>query len=270
MTTCPEKSILVEDRINRVLTQYRESPKLLHMMRTYLGQVSDALLSICAIPTFFDIDNSVGDQLTLLGKRMGWPRCHCVCNVQPVFGFECDGVTNDFPIAGFCEDGITWADCGPFGTSDICINDDETYRRFLKVRRYQMLSLYDLESLTEAIKIMWGSTAIVLDQGHGRVVIAFGKILSGAEKALLQLYPRVLPVAPGIQVRFHFGSLKVFGFGEGWGGFCDEWQPDGLSLETSSGDDIVTETGVPIMTGPLTRDAEWMCEIDPRPYDCAV
>ena len=263
---------MVEREIDRDLTQYRESPKLLHLIRTYLGQAEKIILSICNLPSFFDIDTAIGDQLTLLGKRLGWPRCHCVCNVQPVFGFACDGVPTKDVITGFCDDNNTWVDCGPFGTSDICINDDEVYRGFLKARRYQMLALFDLESLSTAIQHLFGATATVLDAGVGRVVIAPGRELSAAETALLQIYPRVLPVAPGIRVRFHFGPLKVFGFGDGWGGFCEEWEPDGLPLETADSDLILAATGpdIEILTGSLTRDAEWMCEIDTHPYDCAA
>ncbi len=270
MAECPVPGTLVEGEIDRVLTQYRESPKLLHMIRTYLGHLEQVILAICDLPSAFDIDTAVGDQLTVLGKRLGFPRCHCVCNVQPVFGFACEGTPSIDVIAGFCDDNATWADCGPFGTSDICITDDEMYRGFLRARRYQMLALFNLESLTAAVQNLFGPTATVLDAGVGRVVIAPGRELTAAEMALLQIYPRVLPVAPGIRVRFHFGALKVFGFGDGWGGFCEDWEPDGLPLMVETGDIIVTENDDPIITGPLTRDAEWMCAVDTHPYDCAA
>jgi hypothetical protein len=268
--SCVDKSILVEAEINRVLTQYRESPNLLFLIRTYLGQVADVIQGICNIPEYFDLDTAVGDQLTILGKRLGWPRCHCICVSQPVSGFQCEGVPSEQILAGFCDEGATWADCGPFGISEICLSDDELYRKFLKVRRYQMLNLYDNQSLTEALQTFWGPTAMVLDAQHGRVIIAPGRPLTDQEKAVLQLYPRVLPVAPGIQIRVHFGSTKVAGFGEGWGGFCDPWLPDGALLVTGDGTYLVTEDGVAISTGPLTRDAEWMCAVDVNPYDCAV
>lgn len=270
MSACLDTEAIVEGEINRIGTQYRESPNLLHLMRTYLRQVGAAMEAVCQVPSFFDLDNAVGDQLTILGKRLGWPRCHCVCNIPPVFGFACEGVPSQMIVAGFCDENVTWAACGPFGLSDLCINDDETYRKFLKVRRYQMLSLYDLDSLSEAIKIFWGSTAVVLDAGHGRVVVAPGRDLTATEVALLQLYPRVLPTAPGISIRFHFGPVKVFGFGDGWGGFCEPTFSEGLPLMTEKGDIITTEDGTPIMTGPLTQDAPWMCEVDVNPYDCAV
>lgn len=176
------------------------------------------------------------------------------------------------PVVGFCDDSATWIVCGVSGIGEISIADDEMYRKFLMVRRYQMLALYDLESLTEACRIFWGDTATVLDAGHGRVVIAPGRDLTQAETALLQLYPRVLPVAPGVRIRFHFGPTKVFGFGEGWGGFCeppaDPAEAEGVILITEIGAELVTETGEVLTTGPLNLDAPWMCEVDPHPYDC--
>ena len=227
-----------------------------------------AAQSVCDLPDYFDIETAIGDQLTLVGKRMGWPRCHCICDVQPVFGFLCEGVLEDYPIAGFCDDSVTWVDCGDFGYGDICINDDEMYRKFLKVRRYQMMALFDIDSLNEAVKIFWGEQAMVLDSGHGRVVIAPNRDLTDVEIALLQLYPRVLPMAPGKSVRFHFGDVPVFGFGAGWGGFCEPWEPDGLPISVTGGAVLVDENGAQISTGPLTQASMWMCEFDVHPYDC--
>lgn len=266
--TCPANNELVEQRIDRVLTQYRESPKLLGMMRTYLRQVEIVVQTICDMPSYFDIETAVGDQLTLLGKRLGWPRCHCVCEVPPVFGFVCADVPSAYPIAGFCDANATWSDCGTFGISEICLNDDEMYRLFLKVRRYQMLARYDLASLEEAAKIFWGDTARVLDAGNGRVIVQFGRTLTAAETQVLKLYPRVMPIAPGIKLLFHFGVLRVFGFGEGWGGFCEmEEGSEPFDISTSSGDLWVDDLGNQIVTSPLAL-TEWMCGIDVRPYEC--
>lgn len=269
--TCPEKDTLVEERIDRVATQYRESGLLLFVMRTYLGQVAEALRATCAIPSFFDIETAVGDQLTLLGKRLGFPRRHCICATQPVVGFACEGVPSEYVLAGACEPNATFVDCGVGGFAEIEIADDEVYRGLLLARRYQALGLYDLASLTAAIRHLWGATAIVLDAGAGRVVVAPGRDLTADETALLQIYPRVLPVAPGIRIRFHLGDLTnaVAGFGEGWGHTCSVEFPDGLALTTADGTEITTEDGTPIFAGPLTRGADLMCPIDPKSYDCA-
>lgn len=258
---------MTEQRMDKVLTQYRESPKLLFLIKTYLSKLEEMHLQVDGLPTLFDIDFAIGDQLTILGKRLGWPRCHCVCETQPTFGFQCeDGTSN---VSGFCDGSVTWESCGDFGVGDICISDDETYRKFLKVRRYQMLYRYDSQSLDESLEILFGENAKVLYSGQRRIVITAGRYLEDPEIALLQLYPRILPVALGIQVRFHFykGTRQIFGFGEGWGGFCEELNND-LYLTTEEGDYITTEEGDRIISDAILGDALWMCEFDVKPYDC--
>lgn len=268
MTECPSIPAQVEQRIDEALTEYRESPKLLFLIRTYLKAAAQVHGQICDLPSFFDLDTAVGDQLTLLGKRLGWPRCHCVCTVQPVFGFECTGYIPSQPVAGFCEDNSTWAGCGEFGLGDICINNDELYRRFLRSRVRQAAGLFDRASLEAALKELWGDTAQLLHADNGRVIVAPGRDLDGDEISVLQLYPRVLPVALGVEVRFHFGEPLVFGFGEGWGGFCEPLYPEGTAITTGSGEPILTGDFEEIWTGPLTIGADWMCQIDVKPYSC--
>lgn len=316
MNECLPKDRMIEERIDRILTQYRESPNLLFLARHFLGTAVDALEPVCALPEAFDLDTATGDQLTLIGKRLGWGRCHCICDVEPVFGFDCVDDLNRRPIVGFCEPSSTWENCSTTGVSEVCLADDEIYRRFLKVRVYQFLNRYDLPSFEECLQLFFGPTASVLYAGEGRIVIAPGRDLTDQEILFLQLYPRVLPIALGIRVTFHFGSKRVFGFGEGWGGFmepdtlktqetiafqrtgkvfgfcesedetiggfCEEWAPEGLPIETDIPDLnggfqlLVDENENPIYTGPLKQDAAWlcrsdapwMCEIDVRPYDC--
>lgn len=266
--TCVDQETFVEDGINKVLTQYRESPKLLHVIRTYLRQVWQAQQTICDLPSYFDINTATGDQLTIIGKWMGFPRCHCVCDVQPVFGFACDvQVPGSRPIVGFCEGGV-WLDCATDGISEICITDDEVYRSLLTARGYQMESRYSEDDLTAALRAIFGPQARVMASGYGQVVVAPLRALTDLETAILPIIPRVLPVAPGIVTRWHFGDFAVAGFGTGWGGFCEEWEPDGLPLVTEDGIELVTEDGEPIFTGPLTRGADLLCRFDVKPYSC--
>jgi hypothetical protein len=266
--SCVDQSAFVEDGINKILTQYRESPKLIHVIRTYLRQVWQAQQSICDLPSFFDINTATGDQLTIIGKWMGFPRCHCVCDVQPVFGFACDVlIPGSRPIVGFCEGGV-WLDCATDGISEICITDDEVYRALLISRAYQMDSRYSWADLTTALQAIYGPQARIMAAGHGQVVLAPMRELTDLEAAIMQVVPRVLPIAPGMTTRWHFGTFAIFGFGEGWGGFCEEWQPDGLPLSTQDGAILITEDSEDIMSSALTKDSEWLCRIDVKPYSC--
>lgn len=266
--TCVDGDVFVEERVDRVLTQYRESPKLLHMIRTYVRHVAQAATAVCDLPEYFNLDTATGDQLTIIGKWMGFPRCHCICDVQPVFGFPCEDTTiADRQIVGLCESG-SWLSCTSDGVSEICIEDDEFYRVLLKARSYQMQAKYGWDDLTTAVQEIFGTDAKIMDAGHGQVVIAPFRALSLLEEAALQVIPRALPIAPGISTRWHFGTFEIFGFGEGWGGFCEPWQLDGLPIATEDGEILVTETGEQIITGPLYRDADWLCRIDLKPYSC--
>lgn len=258
--TCPSVKEMVEERIDRILTQYRESPKLLHVLRTYLSSAADLSTLVCDLPEKFDLLTAVGDQLTIVGKRLGWPRCHCSCSVIPVFGFDCEGVVPDQPVTGFCAPNSTWAGCGEFGSSDVCINDDEVYRKFLKVRVRQVIGDFTIESLEAAIFELWGPTAVVLYAGNGKVVICPGRDLNEGEISLLPLYPRILPTAPGIDVLFHFGSPFVFGFGSGWGGLCSD---DNMVITAGEGVVITAGGDDPLTVGVFTSyGSPWMCAVD--------
>lgn len=234
---CPTSGELVEQEINRVATQYREAAKFLGLIRAYLAQSEAAAISLCDVPSFFDIDTAIGDQLTIIGKWLGFPRCHCICGTPKVFGFKCGPYSSSDHIAGFCEPGSTWAGCPPLGNGEICISDDEVYRGMLKARRYQVLGLFDVASLQAAARHIWGQGAAVVTSKVGRVTLAPGRALSEFEATLVPVAFRVLPIAPGIKGMVHYGTGPIFGFGEGWGGFCES--------------------------------AEFVCPADPHTYSCA-
>lgn len=278
---CPDAKGLVEERIDRILTQYRESPNILAILRHDLTQLAEAAIiangsrgivadiasagsdvlsdgaqiaisdpncqPIDGIPEKFDIFTAVGDQLTLIGKRMGWPRCHCICQNVPVFGFTCsdetyyvlsdgDDVLSDgsqlilsssngdppknIDIVGLCEGGV-WADCGDGGTADICFYDDDVYRRYLLARRYQARQVFTIDGLQAAANHIWGDMATSVNMGGARVAIIPGRVLSDRELIELPVAMRVLPIAPGITPYISLNAGLIFGFGEGWGGLCD-------------------------------------------------
>ncbi len=258
---CPDKTAFVEERIDRIITQYRESPNLLSIIRQDLGQIADAVIETCEIPSKFDILNAVGDQLTIIGRQLGWPRCHCICVPVPVFGFSC-GVTNpNRPIGGFACKGIDgdiltltddddedyiltftsetmteyiladnqqeatvgadWLGCSSAGEGDICFSDDEVYRAYLLARRYQIRQLWDIDSLSASAQHIWGDNATVTSLGGARVAVSPGRTLTTVEMMQLPVAFRVLPLAPGISPYISYQTGKVFGFGAGWGGLCE-------------------------------------------------
>ncbi|MDH7794133.1 MULTISPECIES: DUF2612 domain-containing protein [unclassified Beijerinckia] len=212
---------IVSREFQTIPTEYREAHKLLGYMRAVLAEVEAAAQATARIPTFFDIDSAVGDQLTIIGKWLGFPRCHCICIPNPVFGFDCGGADAfPGPIVGFC-DGGNWLGCDGGSLGEYCIADDEVYRGFLKARRYQMLGLFDRESLTAAIRHVWGPSAYIIQADRCRVVVAPGRPLGPDEVTRNQILARILPVAPGLSLAFWIDQRPVFGFGDGWAGMCD-------------------------------------------------
>ena len=217
---CPDQAELVDELLDHILTQYRESPNLIAVIKAGLDQIAETAVSVCGIPAYFDVLTAGGDQLTILGKRLGWPRCHCVCEVTPVFGFTCGSPNPNIPIVGFCAAG-SWGACQAEGAGDICLNDDEVYRGFLLARRYQTLQRYQIDDLQTAMQHIWGPTATATNMGGARVSLSPGRALSSREELEMPLAIRVLPVAPGIEVYVSRTVGLIAGFGDGWGGFCE-------------------------------------------------
>ena len=230
MTECIDPADRVESKIDKIATQYRESPKLLGLMRTYLQQVAEAADVACHMLDAFDIDTAVGDQLTILGKALGWPRCHCAGQRRPVFGFACDGDSCDIPVvpvAGFCE--AEW-DCGGPEFVEFCFTDDELYRRFLKARAITLTADYRRPGLTEASQTLFGPDAVIYQERPGVVAIATGRLLTSVEISIAHLFRQVLPVAHGVRLELWHSDGPLFGFGDGWGGFCTGYFPRQIPL----------------------------------------
>ena len=184
-------STSIQEKLDLVLTQYRESPNLLAIISTYLDQVRLAQLALCEIPDKFDLDTAVGDQLTILGKWLGFPRCHKIPTPVPVFGFECDGVISRYNLSGFCESAI-WFGCDGLADLEVCINDDELYRKFLYVRRYQLQGKNDYLSFQACIEILFGVQATYTQSGR-IITVSPGRVLLSGEVTFLKVYERVLP-----------------------------------------------------------------------------
>ena len=227
---CRDVPDLVEERIDRVLTQWRESPNLLGMARAYLAEMATVARQACEMLEHFDIDTAVGDQITILGKVLGWPRCHCKGQRRPVFGFACIGDCGPppVPIGGFCE--AEW-DCGNGPDYiEFCFADDELYRGFLKARIITLTGDYTRSGIAAGAREVFGEDACILREGPGKVALYAGRLLTGIEISIAHLYQQVLPVAPGIRLEIWHGNGPAFGFGSGWGGFCDGVFPSEITL----------------------------------------
>lgn len=216
--TCVVVDEFVARHDDEVLTQYRESPNLLAILRTYLRVTGQMTRDACLMFDRFNVNTAVGDQLTILGKAVGWPRCHCAGQKRPVFGFECDDdCGNVEPIGGFCE--AEW-DCGPEYV-EFCFVNDEMYRGFIKAKIITNFFGYSRKNVTRAARAVFGDDAVIYFDRPGIIGIATGRRLSGVEISIAHLYEQVLPIPAGLRLDIWQSNGPPFGFGEGWGGFCD-------------------------------------------------
>jgi hypothetical protein len=223
VSECTTVDKFVSENDDEILTQYRESPNLLAILRVYLRHAARMTIDACQIIDHFDLSNdaTVGDQLTIIGKALGWPRCHCAGQKRPVFGFECGDCSDVTPIGGFCE--AEW-DCGP-EYIEFCFTDDDLYRGFLRARAVTLQSGYSRANLTRAARAVFGSAAVIYEERAGIVGIATGRRLSGIEISIAHLYEQVLPIPAGHRLEIWQSDGPPFGFGDGWGGFCDGFFP---------------------------------------------
>lgn len=228
--SCPDPSVLLESKIDKIADQYRESPNLIGVIRDRLQQPAVLAQLVCEVIPYFDIDTAVGDQLTIIGKALGWPRCHCRGQRRPVFGFACDDECGPpvVPIGGFCE--AEW-DCGNGPDYiEFCFTDDELYRGFVKARRWAIAGDYTHHGITMAARDVFGANAVIYDEGDGVIEIAAGRLLTNIEISIAHLYEQCLPIPPGVRLEINHSNGIPFGFGEGWGGFCDGAWPVQITL----------------------------------------
>ena len=183
----------IPEKISLLLTQYRESPNLIGLIEAYLSEVIEAQDAIKEIPSKFDLDSATGDQLTIIGKWLGFPRTHNVTSNVKVAGFECEGVTTKYNIGGFCEDSL-WLGCPGISSFEVSINDDDLYRKFLYVRRYQLLGRNDYKTFTTCISILFGNNATYAQNGR-IITVTPGRALTNYENLFVRVFERVLPRA---------------------------------------------------------------------------
>lgn len=250
--------------LERRIGQYVESDNLAAVLGTYLREMEPVRAALAELARVLDLDTAQGEALSLIGRRMGFPRTHCVSQSRPVFGFpRPNGPLPGEPEIGDLGDPATvWAGSEAVGVGSITINDDAAYRRFLKARAVQLRSDYTVAALLRACVALFGPGVEILGDTDRTVVVVLPARLDATARLWRPLYPRVLPIPPCVSVRFHERdpSLDLFGFGAGWAPLF-EVQParitnaDGSPLVTASGDTLVAD--VAVTTGEWLNPVDW-------------
>lgn len=264
--------------LDRLIQQYRDAPNLKALIRGRLRALIDAADGIPRLSG--ELDDFTGDLLTKIGGILGFPRSHVVRKVPVVFGF---GEASNVQIAGFGQ-GAVWEPAADFSSVRVSIEDDDTFRHFLKAHILALTDQSVIARVKDVAQHLWGDDAGVQSSRNGRIVIATGRTLTLAEGQFWPIYPRLFPVPFGVRVEFHEGPMRVFGFGEGWGGFREveivedeitglvfgfdpdgvmpwiggfqeEAYGDGAALYVSDDEYLTDEDGAPIILGQMYAGA---------------
>ena len=171
---CPEyPDDWVCEKLDKVLSQYKHSPKLLCFIEAYLNQLDEIRCVMRAeCNKTYDCTEAEGDELDAIGILVGFPRCHCNAICDP---------------------------CNILGVRDYCLNDAD-YCRFIQAQIVTNSGGCTVEDMESAIKALWGDDAVVVHSGNGSVGVWPGRILTAEEKLLYALYKKVLPLCLGVNL----------------------------------------------------------------------
>ena len=196
-----------------IATQYRDSTNLINLIEG----ISSVFIQFKQqfrnwIPSF-NLETAVGDQLTILGRIVGFPRHHC--NACMEWQESANGTVPAEAIATTCDKKYWLGEI-----NDFTFDDDETYRSFLKARQIYNFTKGTIEDAVNAAKTIFGPTAFLYSQGYGQLIIATGSPQSIDTLKLLPLAYRSIPIPRGVRLRIIDSGSNPFGFGNGWYGFC--------------------------------------------------
>lgn len=216
---------MVEARLRRCFTQYRESPNLIHIWTTYLTKLAEVAVRGQEIADAFNID-AEGHQLDVVGKLLGWPRKHCDGARVVAFGYACDDdCAVSYPVAGYCE-GARYV-CDGFMFTEYNFSDDDEYRRWLIARQAGLYAEdthdYTRDLLQASASALWGDNVLIVEESPGTIVLCLTRYFTQSELTILHLAARVLPIAPGVDLRWAHCDGPPFGYGEGWGEVCSNY-----------------------------------------------
>lgn len=111
------------DYTTLITSEHKDKPKYKAMVSCVSGAFSDCSSSVSQIPSLFDLDAAIGDQLDVIGLWVGVSR---KVSIPFAVYFSFDTVN-----LGFDQGSIK----GPFDPSDgLTSLDDETYRRLIRAK----------------------------------------------------------------------------------------------------------------------------------------
>ena len=188
--------------VSRLITQYRESLKLIAYIKVFLAQADELEGVLCDLLDDRWIDTAEGVQLDVIGAIVGQPRTIEEYTAIPYFGML--GAIGSGSFGTLADPGIgelfrTLDDVEATGTQ----LDDVMYLKFIraKIIRNQTTAGYE-EIITACLELAPG-VVIEITNGISKTLdITFHTVLSDTIKLILTR-TNFLPIAAGVNVNYY-------------------------------------------------------------------
>jgi len=221
-------SYSVNQSIERLLYQYRDSPRIIAFIRSFISEYETLSGENAKLQTRLDIDLSQGKQLDGIGEIVGSPRpLSEAIDPDEVFTFEGgDGKGfsgNMRPDVGGRWTGINGLIIGAMPDSD--------YRILIKATIFANYAESTINDLTEYVRFVLGENPVILPS-VGYIDVIFPRALSLVE---LDIIDRQFPIAAGIGLRYTYFTQGAMAFGfvgsnsSGFGGIGVEQEGAGFA-----------------------------------------
>lgn len=213
--------------LSRLITQYRESPKLIAFVQALMAQSQQAEQAFLQLAYISDIDASEGVQLDVIGAIVGISRY--VKDAIPVafFGFTGQPGTRSLGEEGIPDVGGEFREeLQPAFAAEAL--SDAQYRLFIRARIARNHTRGTIQDVVTSMTFLFDAPVVLVHDGQDMSFdIGIGRRLSYSEQVLLFLR-EIIPKPAGVRIneRVFFDYQNVFGFeGQPYAiGFGDEDQ----------------------------------------------
>lgn len=185
--------------LNRIATQYTESPKFKAYLTALLGYatVLETVLDVISQQTSIDVAEGVN--LDVIGDIVGISRIIPFSIPLQFFGFtDSDPVGMPYGEEGHIEIGSRFREENELATDSSVLNDIE-YRSLIKAKIIKNHSHGTGEDLIAGLRFIFNTDLIIIDDNMNMTIdIAIGRNLTFLEKVLFDL--DILPRPAGVRI----------------------------------------------------------------------
>lgn len=239
-----------------LVTSEHQKPNFLATISALVQPLVDQQTMLAAVPTMFDLDNAVGDQLDVVGAWAGISRF--IPNAIPLayFGFDATANGQAFGEEGQLSIGARFYDEGEPVASSSKLADPE-YRFVIRAKIAKNNTKGTNDDFLSSLSLLFSSSdetvpVILDDPGTMHIGIAIGRPITYLEKLLISEVD-ILPRPAGVQLDYRswFQNGNVFGFQEAFPTFAQVIDENGnLVYAEDAGGDVVPVYGSTLYENP--------------------